>query len=214
MKKRTIFLVVLLALVAATSVYVGSTYAKYVSSYGGTTSVEVAAWDVKVNDYDFTTSAAKTDAVLNCTFAPATTSNVAGDRVAPGRSCYIDVAIDPTGTEVAINYSITFGTATGGTLPSNMVATAKSHAGTTYSETDSSVVTLSSGVAAGTIALPGTAGSNTAMTATEAITVRYFLSWPYETDAIATNDPEDTTDGISASTLSIPVTVTLTQVAP
>ena len=44
--------------------------------------------------------------------------------------------------------------------------------------------------------------------------VPIYWRWLYETDAIATNDPLDTADGVAANELTIGVTITGTQVQP
>ena len=205
MKKRNIVLSVLLVLVAATAIYVGSTYAKYVSSFTGNASVEVAKWGITVDGSEMNgTPVSKT---MTCTFDPAVTTKVLGDRVAPGRNCYFDVAIDPTGTEVAFDYSIAVGTPTAGTKPVNMTVspTAKS-GGITWAAAGTDVTLTGTGPWTGSVAL-----GDAAMAATDGVVVRVALTWPYETTE---GDDEDTADGITASDVTVPVTVTLTQQNP
>ncbi len=98
-KKRTLIVLVALLLVVGISSY---TYAKYTGSSNGTGTTTAATFAVKVNDKDLG------DAV-DFTVTPSHTSGstyVADDKVAPGFGGYFDVVIDPTGSEVALNYTI------------------------------------------------------------------------------------------------------------
>lgn len=98
-KKRTLIVLVALLLVVGISSY---TYAKYTGSSNGTGTTTAAAFTVKVNDKDL-------GEAVDFTVTPSHTSGstyVADDKVAPGFGGYFDVVIDPTGSEVALNYTI------------------------------------------------------------------------------------------------------------
>ncbi len=204
MKKRNLILVVLLALVAATSIFVGNTYAKYVSAATGTTTVGIAKWDIQVNGIDMTSGSVALGTTINCTFSDEMpNAQIISGKIAPGRSCYFDIAIDPTGTEVGITYAVSLGSITN--LPANMTTSMKySTGGTAYAA--GTAATLEDG--AGSIALP--TGLTSAMATAQKTYVRVSLTWPYETSAGA-GDVSDTVDGIAAATISVPVTVRLTQ---
>ena len=84
------------------------TYALFTSTATGTATANVAAWSVKVNTDDivtmdtFTFNAA--DIVWN------SNQYVATGKIAPGSTGTISFDIDATGSEVAVDYTVTVGT--------------------------------------------------------------------------------------------------------
>ena len=83
--------------------FVFSTFSRYASESNGDAQVQIAKWQIEVNDelLDNTmTSLSATAPLYN--LADGTTSIDAGE------TCYTDIEIDPTDTEVAVEYSISF----------------------------------------------------------------------------------------------------------
>lgn len=204
MKKRLTLTIVLLALVAVTAVFVGRTYAKYVSAFTGTTTTNVADWAIQVNEETLTAGTV----TKNITCVYDTSDVVVANKVAPGRNCYFDLAIKPAGTEVAFSYVVSIGSTTN--KPTNMTISGKYNTGTTtYADATATALTFTAGVSsAREIALPGETNARTIMTTAQNEVVRITLSWPYAT---TDGDVSDTTDGIAAAAVTIPVTVTFTQ---
>jgi len=84
-----------------------STNAKYISNTPITTKADVAEWKVSINDIDATSQEVYTGEitlVTNSSLNQTTTDN----KLAPGKTGYFDIILDPTGTEVSIEYTISF----------------------------------------------------------------------------------------------------------
>ena len=84
-----------------------NTNAKYINNTPITTKVDVAEWKVSINDIDATTQEVYTGEitlVTNSSLNQTTTNN----KLAPGKTGYFDIILDPTGTEVSIEYTINF----------------------------------------------------------------------------------------------------------
>ena len=98
--------------------------------------------------------------------------------------------------EVGVNVSIALGSVTG-TVPTNMKF---------YSDSEHTTeITPGSFTKTGVLRAGDSTGLN----------VTIYWAWPYETPASSSSgDAADTTEGTTPATLSIPVTITGTQVAP
>ena len=186
-KNNNKFLIVLLLLVALTSGYVASTYAKYTSEISGKNgSVTVAKWDFDVENGS---NAFAKDVDLSKTYTAAT---LVDGKIAPGTEGAFSIQLTNANSEVGVHYEVTIGTVTGGTLPANL----KFYKDAAHSQEID-----------GTNKVEGTLepGDSTGTKAT------VYWAWAYET---ANGDEADTTAGRAASTLTIPVTITGTQVTP
>ena len=140
-------------------------------------------------------------------------------KIAPNSLLYADFVIDPTGSEVAIDYSFSLGSITSNgseTIPTSRLKVAdvrlisSSSVDATNDHSEGTQLTGSSGVYTGTINLnPATGTQNSALTASEAQTVRVYIQWQ-ETNVTADNTA-DTAVGIESPTLTMTVTGTATQ---
>lgn len=193
-KNRTTRLVVLVLFLAiVTAVIISGTFAKYTSSKSGAGSVTVAKWAVilKANGEEFTDN-------KTFTLADATVNNkVADKKIAPGTDGSFSLAIDATGSEVAIHYVVEVSSLAN--VPTNLKFYKDS------GMTEELTVNNNAFTISGDIALDDVA--------TE-VAVPIYWKWAYETDPIATGDPADTTDGKNAKEMTFNVKLTATQADP
>lgn len=203
--KWTFVILVLFLLVAI----IGGTYARYTSTGSGTGTVQVAKWAVKINTVDIVAQNS-----FNVTFNEVTNDNVVDGKIAPASSVYADFIIDPTGSEVAIDYSFELGTitASSGSLPTGL-AVEKVVPVTGATITNSQVTGGTEGTAltadangkyTGTIAL---SSQSAALGSSDVQVVRVYVKWTND-DAASDNH---TTVGNVAPTLSMQVTGTASQ---
>ncbi len=184
--KSAVLLLVLLVLVAISAMFVASTYAKYTAQVSNNGTVTVAKW--KFSEDNQTTTVA-----VNFLDTVDTTSLVDG-KVAPGTRGSFKINIKNTNSEVGAKVTMKVGTVDG--LPTNMKL--YSDEACTKEITDAGVV--------GTIAMGGN------------LDFPVYWKWAYETgdktDGIAEGDSADTTAGVAAATLTIPLTLTGVQTNP
>lgn len=104
MEKRRNKIIIFSALI--TFVVVGVvlyTSARYQESVSGTGNIEVAKWSIKLTDE----GAKEISETNKIKFVSKNNPNVADDKIAPGSSATAKFILDPTGSEVAIDYGIT-----------------------------------------------------------------------------------------------------------
>ena len=184
-KKKSLVLISLLMLVGLTSGYVASTYAKYTATLDNASGeTTVAKWNFKKG-----TNYGKFEISLPAT-VDATT--LVDDRIAPGTSGTFTIDLDNSGSEVGVEYEITFATASG--IPSNLVF---------KSGTDTFTVTGSKVVGK--------------IPAGQTKSVELNWEWLYEqtTGTLADEDDEDNANGTAASrAMTLTAVVTGKQVPP
>ena len=205
-RRGTLVALIILALIAI----IGGTYARYTNTATLSGKVQMAAWHVELNAEDMNTAASTQDVTLTLE----DNDYVSDDRIAPDRSGYFDILLDPTGSEVAIDYIIScdFANVASGIANTDSdiaitgakfwkAATAGTDATGTAIDIDSaSGVTLSETLAA--------------VEANTPITVRVTVTWTHHEDT--THNGADTENGVAARTaanamITIPVTVTAQQ---
>lgn len=116
--KKLSILAVLVMLVTITTYSVSGTYAKYTSSFEGTSTATIAKWDVKVGDVTNKSASNVFEFDLFKTIKDADGSDeddVAADRIAPGTSGEFEIKL-ANNSEVNAAYDITF-TKTGTEIP-------------------------------------------------------------------------------------------------
>lgn len=185
--KNAIILMALLTLVAVTAMYVASTYAKYTTKIEGNEgTATVAKWDFE-NDNKTQTVEIKLKETVNA-------STLVANKIAPGTSGSFNIALVNTNSEVGVDFVVALKSISD--KPTNLKFY-KDEAHTTE-------------------ITPGTTEIKGQLIAKDStgVNVPIYWEWAYETDAIATNDPKDTADGIAAKTLTIGVDITGTQVQP
>lgn len=84
--------------------FIIQTYAKYISSANGETSISIAKWNIKVNNKSI-----KTDTNISSTIAPVFpgNENIASNILAPTAEGYFDLNFDFTDADVSFKYTIT-----------------------------------------------------------------------------------------------------------
>ncbi len=185
--KKSLLVLVLLLLVGVTSGYVASTFAKYTSK------VENNNGTATVAKWAFTTDNAVQSFTVNLDNTPDASTLVAG-KIAPGTSGSFNIALSNATTETGVDWTISLKSVSD--KPTNLKFY-KDAAHTTE-------ITPGTGTVTGQLAAKDSTG----------ISVPIYWAWEYETDAIATNDPIDTSDGEAAKTLTIGVDITGVQTKP
>ena len=186
-KRNAILLLVLLLLFAISASYIAGTYAKYTSEIkdnNGTATVAKWAFDTDNTTQTLTIN-------LDETYDPTT---LVAERIAPGTQGSFEIALVNTNTETGVNWTLALKSITD--KPTNL----KFYKDSSYS----------------TELVPGTDTITGQLKAKDStgLSVPIYWKWAYETDAIATNDPKDTTDGKAAKTLTIGVDITGVQTEP
>lgn len=201
-KKSVKTMMIVLAFLAIGLYFVAGTYARYTAAASGTGTVQVAKWAVKIGEKDAT----QENTTFDLSFNKVENENVVNGYIAPGSQLYADFKIDPTGSQVAIDYSFSLGniTASEGTVPTTVkvlkVAPVKDNVEQAELSPDTG------GKYTGKISLPS---KDKALTADEAVTIRVYLEW--ENTNTAETDKVDTLTGVSAPTLTMTVNATATQ---
>ena len=171
----------------------GYTYSRYMSSGTAKSEAQIAKWSVKIgaNDLETYTTEQPLDADLTLVANEFVDDNV----IAPGRSGTFDVVIDPTDSQVAIDYIIKVTDVEGTTNDNIKVTGAKYWIGDITGE----------GTAASVI---GDTGATIPegledVKAGKKVTVRVTIEW--ENDD--TNNTVDTTDGKTAGKVSVKTSI-------
>ena len=191
-KKRKVLIVLTILAVILLAFLGGQAYAKYVSEVRGEGVAEVATWNFKVNGQSEQVEEIKLASTCN-------NETLVDNKIAPGTSGSFDIIVDATGSEVGINYNITF------TEEENKPQNLKF----TYDDVEyNSIEELESN-------LSGTIDAN-AENKTRILNIKW--EWPYEIgespEEIESNDLVDTQDAQRISNYTFNVIVTGTQIEP
>ena len=170
----------------------GQAYAKYVSEVRGEGIAEVATWSFKVNGQDEQVESINLASTCN-------NETLVDNKIAPGTSGSFNILVDATGSEVGINYNITF------TEEENKPQNLKFE----YNDTEyNSIKDLEDD-------LSGTINANDE-NKTRTLNVKW--KWDYETgsdpEEILSNDLIDTEDAKRIPNYTFDVVITGTQVEP
>ncbi len=96
-----------LVMLIITIIKIGETYAKYFSEANtGTLNYEVGNWVIKINETDIYSETGETVEFEINNFNNFSNSNAVKDKISPSSTGYVNMLIDPTGTEVAVRYDI------------------------------------------------------------------------------------------------------------
>lgn len=81
-----------------------STFSRYATIQEGQPKAYIANWDVKINNEDITNKTTLSNVI---TLVPDSMKETTTDnKIAPGKYGHFDLIINPTGTEVAVEYTI------------------------------------------------------------------------------------------------------------
>lgn len=189
--KKSMLIVILLLLVAIATAYVGGTYAKYTGNVSGNGTASVAKWNFEADNPIST---------LNINFTNTyDDSTLAAGKIAPGTSGSFLISLKNTLTETGVEFTLALGDATN--VPTNL----KFYKDASFS----TEITQGSGTITGQLAAKDGTGIN----------VPVYWKWEYETkdaqNSVTAGDTADTISGKAETLeLTIPVTITGTQLAP
>lgn len=85
-----------------------NTLARYTTFSTGTATADVAKWRVQINNIEISNDIQEISNVIE--LVPSSETKTTGNMLAPGQSGYFDIAINPAGTEVSLEYTITIDT--------------------------------------------------------------------------------------------------------
>lgn len=105
-KKIKIALYVMTFVLICISAYIfKDTYAIFETDSTGEATFDIGSWVIKLNELDISSGQTVNFSMNNFNYT--TNSHVKNGVIAPGRSGYFDVVLDPTGTDVSVRYDIT-----------------------------------------------------------------------------------------------------------
>lgn len=191
-KKKKVLIALAILTVILLAFIGGQAYAKYVSEVRGEGIAEVATWSFKVNGQDEQVESINLASTCN-------NETLVDNKIAPGTSGSFNILVDATGSEVGINYNITF------TEEENKPQNLKFE----YNDTEyNSIKDLEDD-------LSGTINANDEVK-TRTLNVKW--KWDYETgsdpEEISSNDLIDTEDAKRIQNYTFDVVITGTQVEP
>lgn len=101
--KKKLLLLIILILICILIYTIIQIYAKYISSAQGNASINIASWDIKVNNLSI-----KNNTDISSTLAPVFpgTSHISSNVIAPTAEGYFDLNFDFTNTDVSFRYDI------------------------------------------------------------------------------------------------------------
>lgn len=195
-KKSSILVILLLLLVVVIG---GYTYSRYMSSGTADSTADIAKWSIKIGTSDLDTYT--TESPLEAALTLAANDYVADGVIAPGRAGTYTVEINPTDSQVAIDYIIKVNEISGLTAINDKikVTKAKYWIGEVSGEGTDATVTGTDGV---TIS-----ESLDDVLANKKLTVKVTIEW--ENDD--TNNETDTTNGKAAEKVAVKTTITAKQ---
>ena len=104
MKEKKYIIIMGIIIIVLLSIIIGNTVAKYITSKSSNADINIARWQVLVNNTDVT-SAASLNNVIIPVFPG--NNNIANGVIAPTAEGYFDILIDASNTDVSLSYEIT-----------------------------------------------------------------------------------------------------------
>ncbi len=190
-KKKKIIISLCILLVVILGLIGGSVIAKYQSQIKAQGNADVAKWVFTLNGTNVSYKTIKIDSSYD-------ESTLTNGKIAPGTRGSFDIVIDATGSEVGVEYAVTF--INERYKPTNMKFIYDNQEYNSLQELEDKLT--------GTIA--ANAGN-------KKITYTISWLWDYETgdsSQIQANDKIDTNEGLSGAVYSFDVVATGTQVTP
>lgn len=104
---KKVFKILTLIMLIITLLKIGDTYAKYFSkATTSTLSQEVGKWVIKINEMDIYSETGETVEFEVNNLDNFSNVNATPDKISPASTGYVDIEIDPTGTDVAVRYDV------------------------------------------------------------------------------------------------------------
>ena len=101
---RIILYIGVLVLVVTSIYFISETYAVFETLGSGTADFSIGSWVINLNNIDI--SSGETVSFSINSFNYSDSSHIANGVIAPGRSGYFDLILDPGGTDVSVRYDI------------------------------------------------------------------------------------------------------------
>lgn len=190
--KRIVLLTIAIILAVILSFIGGNVFAKYMSKLEGKGTADIASWKFKVNENEEKLQKISLESTMN-------NETLSNYKLAPGTEGSFQIKLDATGTEVGVNYKITFENET--QKPTNLIF---SYQGNNYNSIKEIEQVIS-----------GTINANEK----EKIKViEIAWKWAYETgttsEEVLKNDEIDTKESQNINNYSFDIIVSGTQVVP
>ena len=191
---KKVFKILTLIMLIFTILKIGDTYAKYYArAHTATLSQEVGKWIIKVNEMDIYSESGETVEFQVNNLDNFSNPDAAPDKISPSSTGYVDIVIDPTGTDVAVKYDIELNF----TRPSNLAMEARLE----MASGANTLVRTGENTYSGTISLAEVQAGNTA-------NIRCYISWNND----ETKNNEDSIIGLGTRVnISLSANVTVTQ---
>ena len=104
---KKVLKILTLVMLILTIIKIGDTYAKYFASANtATLSQDVGKWIILVNNMDITIEGGESVEFEVNNFNNFSNTHAAQDKISPGSTGYVDIEINPAGTDVAVRYDI------------------------------------------------------------------------------------------------------------
>ena len=176
MNKKKLLSTVILIVLVILSFLSGTTFAKYLTRYQTSSTLEVAKWLVTEEFLVNGESTTSKNINLATNYNPDTLVN---GKIAPGSEGSFEIVIDATGTETGLNYEVKFDNISG-EVPFNFVFNSNKHSDVSFSQLAKDL-----------------SGHIAADDGNKIIRQVVTWSWPYETfyePNTTPDDPQDTLD--------------------
>ena len=196
-KKKIVLLLIILFLVLLVNT-ITSTYAKYKTVTNSEFNTNIARWNIKVNNQDITNNEPLTNSLT-----PIFPGNeyIAENVIAPGATGYFELEIDATNVDVSFKYDVTI-------EESDYL---KDFIITGY-EVDGTLTSLSRDPSTETTQENTSIQNTISYTDTNRIkTIKVYLEW-IEGSKETMNNEDDTNVTINYDKVSLPVSLTFTQI--
>ncbi len=189
--KKVVWILFIVFISITFTLIIKNTYALLETIAVGDASMAPGKWSIKLNNVDISSGVVNNFVIDNIIYSE--NSNVASNRIAPGRSGYFDIELDPSGTEVAIRYDI-FIDLESASYPSNIAFSIQDLTNGNAVLTDINTYT-------GVIDLED-------IDSGDPITLRLNVIW---SDIVSNNETDTELASTKGNSLQVPVTVVIQQ---
>lgn len=189
--KKYLYMLSIIALIISLIV-INNTYALLESNANATSNLGIGKWIIKLNNVDISKGYSENFIIDN--MIDSENENIEDGYIAPGKSGYFDIVIDPSGTEVAIRYDIQINLESMN-LPDNIKLSVDNLSNNTPIKTDNNRYS-------GIISLDDINKGNN-------ITLRLNINWDNSDDNY--NDTDTEYGMVQDNNFKIPITINLKQ---
>lgn len=189
--KKYLYMLSIMALIISLIV-INNTYALLESNANATSNLGIGKWIIKLNNVDISKGYSENFIIDN--MIDSENENIEDGYIAPGKSGYFDIVIDPSGTEVAIRYDIQINLESMN-LPDNIKLSVNNLSNNTPIKTDNNRYS-------GIISLDDINKGNN-------ITLRLNINWDNSDDNY--NDTDTEYGMVQDNNFKIPITINLKQ---